>query len=59
VILQGTTEPHHNSSAEKLAIAFKQDKILLRKYGELQDCYDAIIAANEPKWRGNQLALLP
>lgn len=45
-----------HTGVEKLACAFKHDKILLSKYGELQNCYDAIIAANPPRWRGNQLA---
>jgi hypothetical protein len=48
-----------HTSMEKLAAAFKQDKILLSKYGEVQNCYDAIIAANPPRWRGNQLAFSP
>jgi hypothetical protein len=47
------------SSGEKLAAAFKQGKILLSKYSELQNCYDAIIAANPPRWRGNQSTLSP
>jgi hypothetical protein len=41
------------SSTEKLAAAFKQEKILLSKYSELQNYYDAITAANQPRWRGN------
>ena len=47
------------SSAEKLAAAFKQEKAFLGKYGELQNCYDAIIAANPPGWRGNQSVFSP
>ncbi len=48
----------HNR-VEKLAAAFKQEKILLSKYGELQNCYDDIITANPPRRRGNQLAISP
>ncbi len=39
-------------SPEKVKAAFKDGSLLSGKYHELQDCFDAVIAANPPKWRG-------